>query len=354
MSIKFVTMNDIIQVSSLEDGTMLDKLPVYVYTVKFSDKQGFFLQKTKEDFELPDKIYGDIEAKYKKIEKLYNSSHDSMGVLLTGLKGTSKTTLTKFVSKMFIAKNVPVVLVQDKFAGSDFMEFIDNLGEIVILFDEFAKTYSPAHEFKSAQKDLLTLFDGVYSSKRLVLLTDNNISDIDTYMLNRPSRIMLHWNYNRLDALLVKQYCDEELTNKDYIKDILSLYKGSSEFNFDSLKALVSCCNLFNGDMFEDIIDGLNIYTSPKSSFEPISLTDIETLKTFKKGLKILPPSAFDEEYSFSVECPKLPTDSMGFGRSNVEHFSKHNFVSDVNNIVTLTNRNYTLVLKRIDLNETN
>ena len=78
--------------------------------------------------------------------------------------------------------------------------------------DEFEKTYTK--EGKNYQAKILTLFDGVYSSKKLFLLTCNDKSKMDSHMLNRPGRLYYLLEFHGLDQAFIREYCEDNLIRK--------------------------------------------------------------------------------------------------------------------------------------------
>ncbi len=352
---KFINSGNVVRINNFSKGEITDKLNPLIYTVKYDDKMGFYLKISKERFELPERIYGDVYDRIKKIEKLYANESSSMGVNLTGLKGTSKSTLSKVLAHRMLDKGKAVVLVQDTFAGSDFMEFLDSLGEVIIIFDEFAKNYKMHGTDGNQQEQLLTLFDGVYSSKRLIVMSDNNIQDISDLYKNRPSRVLLHWHYKRLDIKLIEDYCKDNLKSKSYKDDIISIYNISPEFNFDSLKALVKTCNIFDGEPFSYIIDGLNIQQDKTYKYAVISMINTTSgVEYIDLELVIGDEDEFDIRISGAYPKTKEKNGDI-FSRSDrkfTEYFTKREFVSQNEDILTFKRHDKLLKIKDMEFNK--
>ena len=149
---------------------------------------------------MPAKLYGTTKERSKRIQTAYSKRTESTGVLFTGLKGAGKSLLMKEVANAMIVKGFPVVIIQDNFQGTDFMSFMELVGECVVLLDEFGKTYPTDNkDSENEQHSLLTFFDGMYSAKRLILLAENKEWDIADLFLDRPSRVLFLWKYNRLE-----------------------------------------------------------------------------------------------------------------------------------------------------------
>jgi hypothetical protein len=69
---------------------------------------------------------------------------------------------------------------------------------------------------------------------------------VDSHMRNRPGRIFYLLDFKGLDQVFIREYCEDNLNNKQYIDQICSLTSLFGEFNFDMLKALVEEMNRYN------------------------------------------------------------------------------------------------------------
>jgi len=255
MAIKYVQQGNNISVVTLNDKTTYDTLLPAIYSVKYSDDAGFYLTIMQDSFSVPSKLYGSIAAKVDKITTTYNSHSKHMGVLLTGNKGTGKTVLTEILCNRMLENNIPIVLINEPFLGTSFMEFIKDLGECVLLFDEFGKVYNNRD---NPQEGLLTLLDGNYSARRLVLFTENSADSINDFLLNRPGRVHYHLNYERVEDEVILQYASDNNLSPDVTKDLVNVAKTISGFSFDMLSHLVSE-HLLYGEAVKDTIQDLNI-----------------------------------------------------------------------------------------------
>jgi len=333
MKKQFIVDNKIVTPIDIPDGLLRNKIPLKIYAVKES-QIGFYLEETKEKFDIPDKLYGSIKSRVDKIKITYESRNTSLGVLLTGLKGAGKSLLIKEIANTML-KDMPVILIQDKFIGTQFMTFIESLGECVIIFDEFGKTYKRSNsEDTNDQHELLTFFDGVYSSKRLILLAENKEWDVDDLFLNRPSRILYHWKFDRLEEEVILGYCEDTLDKQEFIKDIQKIYNNSRDFTFDSLQAIVTQCNIFKDCAFEEIIDGLNIPRKSDVEFIPISL-EYENKNLSDNILQI-------NNDNGSIYC-KFKVHDENNNYIDTSYFDEKDFVSKIGDIITYKNDKYTL-----------
>lgn len=235
-----------------EDFQIQEKLSPGLYTLN-KNLAGFFLTRNNEEFVIPSKLYGDTAKNSSRILRAFGNSNQALGVLLVGTKGSGKTLLAKVIASQ---SELPVILVNNPFTGDDFMRAISLIEDAVILFDEFEKVYE-VHE----QEQILTLFDGVYSSRKLILATSNQKHKISQYLLNRPSRFRYFIEFNGIENSFIEEYCKDSLLEKRFSDiPILKAFAGMVEdFNFDMLQGIVRELNHFPELSFNDTVKILNI-----------------------------------------------------------------------------------------------
>ena len=230
-------------------------LPPKVYSMQKDPDIGFFLEES-EGFTLPKKLYGNTAKRSARILKTFNSPEHqgkTLGVLLTGEKGSGKTLLAK---KICIDSGLPVILINRPFSGDDFMAALQKIPQDTIIFwDEFEKTYSDTED----QEKILTLFDGVASGQhKLFLATANSTYKVADYFHDRPGRFYYAISFRGLDSAFIREYCEDNLKDPSRLSDILRVSASCGAFNFDMLQALVDDINRF-GEPIEDVIEVLNV-----------------------------------------------------------------------------------------------
>jgi len=285
MQTKFMLENSTVSVLKLNEDLLLDKLPPRIYNIQFNSVTGFYLENVKDKLEVPSKVYGITKSRANKCINTYLSRPASTGILLTGDKGTGKTLLMSVLANQAIDQlSLPVLLVKDAYAGSQFVSFIESIGECVLVFDEFGKMYASGdrhiNEGEVQQKALLSLMDGTDKTKRMFIFTENSEFDINDFMLNRPSRIYYHFKYRKLDEASVLGYCNDYNVNKDIVKDIIDLSRRSKIFSFDMLQSIVEEHLRFNCTV-EDATKDLNIDTREDQG------AMIEILKIFERHTEV-------------------------------------------------------------------
>jgi hypothetical protein len=226
-----------------------ETLPGGTYALKYEmPGPGFFYERI-DDFTIPQKKYGDVLKNTSRIIQTFENRESATGILLAGEKGSGKTLLAKNLSYELIKCGLPTIVINTSFVGESFNTFIQQLDQpAVILFDEFEKIYD-----EEEQEKLLTLFDGVYPSKKLFILTTNNEWKIDKHMRNRPGRIYYMLSFKGLTADFVEEYAQENLKNQSNLGSVMTLSSLFETFNFDMLKALIEEMNRYDEPAHESI-----------------------------------------------------------------------------------------------------
>lgn len=246
-----------------------DRLPSGNYTIQQDQFGNLFLDRI-DGFDIGGKLYGDIEQKARRILTTFFSRSASTGVLLTGEKGSGKSLLAKLLCYLAAKADIPTVVISQPWHGEKFNSFLQSINhECVVLFDEFEKVYD-----SDQQESLLTLLDGVFPSKKLFLLTCNDKYRVDSHMRNRPGRIFYTLDYRGLTDDFIREYCQDNLKQKQYIDQICNIAAMFSAFNFDMLKALVEEMNRYN-ESPEESLKMLNV--KAEYSADMTYLVSVET-----------------------------------------------------------------------------
>lgn len=220
----------------------------------FQDDHGNFHFNVIDDFDIPTKLYGDTNKTASKILNTFAVRSSSTGVLLSGTKGSGKSLLAKTLSVKGAELDYPTIVINRPWRGDDFNKLIQDIAQpCIVLFDEFEKIYD-----KEEQEELLTLLDGVYNSKKLFVITCNNVYRVDNHMINRPGRIFYKKSYKGLHLDFIREYCEENLNDKQFIEKICTISSLFEDFNFDMLKALVEEMNRYE-ETPEQALELLNV-----------------------------------------------------------------------------------------------
>lgn len=231
-----------------------------VYNLKYKPFQGPILEMD-GILSLPDKIYTtEDEDKFaNRIVKYFNERcENNLGVLLTGLKGSGKTLMSK---QLAIKVNLPIIVVDPTFRARDLNDFFLKFNQsVVVLFDEIEK-----NSYSWDTNDLLPFLDGIQKSgKRLVIMTCNDDSDLSDCMKDRCGRIRYTRNFEGISDDMVKTIVYDFIENTDTYKDKLADYiiNNISVRSFDNIISF--CDEIIAEDYpedFSEVIKYMNIVT---------------------------------------------------------------------------------------------
>ena len=212
------------------------------------------LEKIEEYYTLPPKLYGTIVKDGDTVINTFLTTPNSTGVLLTGLAGGGKTELAKYIANCALNNNIPVITIGNITPSIHTIDFLAPFANVVLLFDEFGKFF-PHH----LQDKMLSMFSGLNSGKKLFILTENRVNMINEFILNRPGRIRYHYQYDRIAASVIAEYCNDRGVNDQYLKDFLKIRDKSPDITFDHMKAIVDEHLLYPAKTFEEVISTLNV-----------------------------------------------------------------------------------------------
>lgn len=268
MSMNVVHSGDTFQIYSDALKTY-DKLPLGSYEVNFHKMMGFFL-KSHSDLEINEsKIYGQIDEKVEKVLKGFSFVNRNFGIILSGRKGIGKSLFARQLSIRAKDYNLPLIIVPCYFPGiADFLSSIDQ--EVIVLFDEFEKTFADRDDF-SPQEEMLSLFDGIDSGKKLFVITCNEVSKLNSYLINRPGRFHYHFTLSNPTASEIEEYMTDKLQPQyhHYIKKLIG-FSMTADLTYDILRAIAFELNM--GYSFEETLADLNISkeTNPKYNIRAV------------------------------------------------------------------------------------
>jgi SpoVK/Ycf46/Vps4 family AAA+-type ATPase len=215
----------------------MEKLPVGIYTLEYS-MMGMYLDRQKDKFEFPYKIYGHSDFPERVIKK-YRSGHANLGVMLCGLKGTGKTVEAEQICNM---SGLPVILVDQDFnKGADLISFLADVDqEVVVLIDEYEKIFGKSD-------GLLSIMDGAQNAehRRLFILTANT-TYISDAMIDRPSRVHYMKRFANLSVATIAEVVDDMLVNKEFRQQVIDYLQVVDIITIDIVKTVVAEVNLFN------------------------------------------------------------------------------------------------------------
>lgn len=232
-----------------------EDLPRGYYTVEIAPMTGELYLTEINEFDLPDRLYGDITSRADRAIRTFADRSGTTGMLLNGEKGSGKTLLGKLVAKrLHDEQDLSVIVLNKPLAGDALGQFLQSIGRPFVLFlDEFEKVYSKTDN----QNAMLTILDGVYASKMMAIITTNSMGGIASPLIDRPGRMYYRMDYFGLDHEFVKGYAEDNLNDKSEV-DALVRLAMLTKLNFDQMQALVAEMNRFDESAL-DAIQFLNI-----------------------------------------------------------------------------------------------
>jgi SpoVK/Ycf46/Vps4 family AAA+-type ATPase len=85
------------QVLSGNAISLLERLPPSIYELYFNPQRGFSLNKIDKDFNITEKLYGDVESIVNRVLNTFNISTGNLGVLFSGPKGLGKSLTSRAI-----------------------------------------------------------------------------------------------------------------------------------------------------------------------------------------------------------------------------------------------------------------
>lgn len=236
-------------------------LPPTNYMVKANPATGALYFEELAPFPVPSKIYGDASQKADRILNTFMDRSASTGLLLAGDKGSGKSMLGKLLSTRAAERlQIPTIVINNPWVGEQFFQLIQTLEQpAIVMFDEFEKVYD-----KDDQQSILTLLDGSFPTKKLFILTCNDMYRIDEHMMNRPGRLFYSLRFTGLDSAFIREYSQDNLVDKSHVEGIVKIAAAFKSFSFDALQALVQEMNRYNEtprqamEMLNISLDGQN------------------------------------------------------------------------------------------------
>ena len=227
------------------------------------------------DLKVTEKMYGDVQPRIDRIQAAFKKTTKSLGVILSGAKGIGKSMFTRKLAETAIADGVPVLVIDGRIDGlARFLDSIDD--EIMVIFDEFEKRFremtdDDGNVIDSGQDALLSLFDGMSGRKKLYVVTCNDLSSLNSFLLNRPGRFHYHIRFDYPDRKAVMQYLVDNLDERvaDQIPAVAD-FAARVPLNYDCLAAIAFELNL--GGKFKDVIDDLNINAEGSLRYDVIAV----------------------------------------------------------------------------------
>lgn len=273
------------------NGTLntYDMLPTQTYYVRFQEFKGFYLEK-RNNIEIgEDKIYGVHTEKVQKVLNAFSKFTRNLGVILSGDKGIGKSLFARCLSVSAAQMDIPTIIVDQYIPGIDsYIEKIEQ--EVLVLFDEFEKTFSKEEE----QTSLLSLFDGYSTGKKLFVITCNDYRRLNQFLINRPGRFHYHIQFKYPTTDEIREYLRDKVEPQYHneIDGIVRFAQRSGNINYDCLRAIAFELNM--GVCCNDALSDINIIKTDDKMF-------VEAELYYSNGVVIKDKTNIDMSEEFEV-----------------------------------------------------
>lgn len=239
-----------------EDVQTYKTIPLGTYEVNFHQMRGWYLTPREDLVITEEKIYGNSTYKVQKVINSYKLTDRNFGVLLSGQKGIGKSLFVRLLAQKAREINLPVIVVSAPYPG--LAQYISSITQdCIVIFDEFEKVFADSDDRKP-QDELLSLFDGIDGGHKLFIVTCNDLTKLNEYMINRPGRFHYHFTMTPPTADEVREYLEDKLLPqyKNIIDDIVGLI-GVIDLPYDYLRAITFDVN--QGYPIKEVMSDLNI-----------------------------------------------------------------------------------------------
>ena len=252
-----------VDADSVDDLKLSKEVPVGVWKLSCAQYVGFYLEETEIKLS-HGKIYGDAQDIADHVAEAFekNDPNKNLGVLFSGEKGLGKTLTTRLILEKFYDKK-PIIIISEYINGM--ADFISKFKGCVILMDEFEKftggnTDSEDENSLTKQESLLSIFDGnTGCSGNLFLLTVNNTYKLNENLKSRPGRMRYHYKFTSENATVVRNYCNDNLNNKEIIEDVVETLGSAGFVSMDILSSFVDELNKFPDKKPSEVLKYFNI-----------------------------------------------------------------------------------------------
>jgi len=153
-----------------------------------------------------------------------------------GAPGSGKSRLSHLLANRALDNGMCVILAIELETNIELIAFIDNLVNMVVIFDEFSKNFT-----MTMQNKMLPMFSAIdHSRKKLFILNENDRNSISPFIRTRPGRVRYCFDYDRVSESVIMEYCADYNISTSFIADIMVIYQKAPKFTFDHLQALVT------------------------------------------------------------------------------------------------------------------
>ena len=266
------------------------------------------------------KVYGNLDNIIDRTFVHYeNIGNATTGIMALGHPGTGKTVLVNRLSQRCREEfKLPSILitkapselswarVDEGDGGLDFIKFIQDLPPCLLILEEFEKTFEIIQ-----QEKLLTMYDGMFTSKKMIIHTANNIHKISSKLIGRPNRIHFKITHGSIGPDFIRDYCFDNLDDTSKIEEIIEQSFSLDPFTVDQLRALIFTINNHNESIYESFkflnIESKNFHSNIIYTASVIRIIDNKSLKVIPPNINVPPPYDNDSR-SMGIRSLEIPS----------------------------------------------
>ena len=237
------------------NGADYDLIPGKVYDLSYDRYACDDIFKENGELSLPSKVYTSKKDEFfkKRVLTYFNNAFtDTTGVMLAGTKGTGKTIMAKVLAK---ESNLPIIIVDPQYPEHRLIKYFKQITTpVCILFDEVDKSFDT--------EKMLDFLDGLQqTSKKLVIMTCNNLHKVSEYLQDRCSRIRYLRKYTTDDNLEFLDILIKDMGIKN-VEDVSKFCRENIKLlSMDNIVAFLNEVKMLEDEdiTLEEIISVMNI-----------------------------------------------------------------------------------------------
>lgn len=228
------------------------------YVLKYDSWGGYGYLEVSNKIKLPGNYFcSNTDKKFiSRVLNCFNLKNKStVGVMLTGLKGSGKTIMSKRIA---LDSKLPIIVVDTKFPANRLEDFFDKFKqEVVIIFDEIEK-----NKERWDSEKLLNFLDGISSTcRKIVIFTCNNDEKLCDFIKDRCSRVRYWKQFNELPEADIYELCLREMEDENKASSLTSfITQNFKTISFDNVLSFVEELKMDENCSYEELLNDLNIH----------------------------------------------------------------------------------------------
>lgn len=228
------------------------------YVLKYDAWGGYGYLEVSNKIKLPENYFcSNTDKKFiSKVLNYFNLKNKStVGVMLTGLKGSGKTITSK---KIALDSKLPIIIVDTQFPANRLQDFFDKFKqEVVVIFDEIEK-----NKDRWDSEKLLNFLDGISSTcRKIVIFTCNNDEKLCDFIKDRCSRVRYWKQFNELPEADIYELCLREMEDENKASSLTSfITQNFKTISFDNVLSFVEELKMDENCSYEELLNDLNVH----------------------------------------------------------------------------------------------